>query len=106
MDTEFDLETYVADATNNILSDSFSGSGGNQPSATVAGDASRPIDLSNGDSANAPLKSSGADALNSNVDDLFKMDGDMDLGAAGDTNFDDLWIEGDTAFDTNFFDLS
>ncbi|EJT74371.1 hypothetical protein GGTG_08212 [Gaeumannomyces tritici R3-111a-1] len=105
VDTEFDLETYVADATNNILSDSFSGSGGNQPSAAIADNASRPIDLSNGDSASASFKSSGAEALNSNMDDLFKMDADMDLGAAGDTNFDDLWIEGDTAME-DFFDLS
>ncbi|KAL8371434.1 hypothetical protein RB595_001304 [Gaeumannomyces hyphopodioides] len=109
MDTEFDLETYVADATNNILSDSFSGSGGNQPSIAVAGDASRLIDLSNADSASAPFKNSDAEALNSNMDDLFKMDGDMDLGVAGDSNFDDLWIEGDATmedFDTKYFDLS
>lgn len=109
MDMEFDLETFVADATNNILSDSFSGSGGNQPSAAAAGEAPRPIGLSNGDGSSAPPKNSSAEAVSSSMDDVFKMDDDVDLGAAGDTNFDNLWIQGDTTMEdygAKYFDLS
>ncbi|KAH8843409.1 hypothetical protein MCOR27_010899 [Pyricularia oryzae] len=108
-DTDFDLDSFITDATNNLLTDQFAGgnetgsAAGPPPTTGTTGD---PMDTTG----------EGGDASNK-VDvlaDLLRLDGPTELSsadadAAGGSSFDDLWIEaGNTnmgEFDSSYFEM-
>ncbi|KAI6378121.1 hypothetical protein MCOR25_002364 [Pyricularia grisea] len=112
-DNDFDLDSFITDATNNLLTDQFAGGNGagsaaGQPSTT--GTAGDPMDTSGG-GGDASTKVD-VNAMDKEIADLLRLDGPTDLSsadAAGGSSFDDMWIEaGNTnmgEFDSSYFEM-
>ncbi|TLD33575.1 hypothetical protein PspLS_00502 [Pyricularia sp. CBS 133598] len=112
-DTDFDLDSFITDATNNLLTDQFAGGNGTGSAAGPSqstGMTGDPMDTSGG-GGDASTKVD-VNTMDKEIDDLLRLDGPTDLSsadAAGGSSFDDMWIEaGNTnmgEFDSSYFEM-
>lgn len=114
-ENDFDLDSFITDATNNLLTDQFGGTGNGPGSATgpspATGAADDPMDTSGGGDASAKVD---VNVIDKEIADLLRFDGPTDLSsaggdAAGSSSFDDMWIDGGSTnmgeFDSSYFDM-